>query len=75
MSALAYNFFFTEPYYTLRDPDPKSVLSILFFTIVAIIVSNVAAQARHSSRVRDAAGADDRVALWLQPEARQRRYA
>jgi two-component system, OmpR family, sensor histidine kinase KdpD len=46
MSAIAYNFFFTEPYYTLRVSDPKSVLAILFFTVVAVIVSNVAAQAR-----------------------------
>lgn len=45
-SALCYNFFFTEPYYTFSVADPRNVVAILFFTIVAIIVSNVAARAR-----------------------------
>lgn len=45
-SALCYNFFFTEPYYTFTVSDPRNVVAILFFTIVAIIVSNVAARAR-----------------------------
>jgi two-component system, OmpR family, sensor histidine kinase KdpD len=46
-SALCYNFFFTEPYYTFTVADPRNVVAILFFTIVAIIVSNVAARARN----------------------------
>src|SRR5690349_18518524 len=45
-SALCYNFFFTEPYYTFSVSDPRNVVAILFFTVVAIIVSNVAARAR-----------------------------
>jgi two-component system sensor histidine kinase KdpD len=45
-SALCYNFFFTEPYYTFTVSDPRNVVAILFFTVVAIIVSNVAARAR-----------------------------
>jgi len=45
-SALCYNFFFTEPYYTFTVSDPRDVVAILFFTIVAIVVSNVAARAR-----------------------------
>src|SRR6266545_3753410 len=45
-SALCYNFFFTEPYYTFAIADPKDVIAVVFFTIVAIIVSNVAARAR-----------------------------
>ncbi len=45
-SALCYNFFFTEPYYTFTVSDPRQVVAILFFTIVAVIVSNVAARAR-----------------------------
>ena len=45
-SALCYNFFFTEPYYTFSVADPRNVVAILFFTIVAVIVSNVAARAR-----------------------------
>jgi two-component system sensor histidine kinase KdpD len=46
LSALCYNFFFTDPYYTFAVSDPANVLAIIFFTIVAIIVSNVAARAR-----------------------------
>ena len=46
VSALCYNFFFTEPYYTFSIADPRNVVAVVFFTIVAIIVSNVAARAR-----------------------------
>ena len=46
VSALCYNFFFTDPYYTLAISDPKDVIAVVFFTFVAIIVSNVAARAR-----------------------------
>ena len=45
-SALCYNFFFAEPYYTLSVADPRNAIAIVFFTIVAIVVSNVAARAR-----------------------------
>ena len=45
-SALCYNFFFSEPYYTFSVADPRNVVAIVFFTIVAIVVSNVAARAR-----------------------------
>src|SRR5439155_2568782 len=46
VSALCYNFFFTEPYYAFTISDPKDVVAVVFFTIVAIVVSNVAARAR-----------------------------
>jgi two-component system sensor histidine kinase KdpD len=46
LSALCSNFFFTEPYYTFAITDTKDVIAVVFFTIVAIIVSNVAAGAR-----------------------------
>ncbi len=46
VSALCYNFFFTEPYYTFSIADPRNVIAIIFFTIVAVVVSNVAARAR-----------------------------
>jgi two-component system, OmpR family, sensor histidine kinase KdpD len=45
-SALCYNFFFTEPYHTFSIADPRNVIAVVFFTIVAVIVSNVAARAR-----------------------------
>jgi two-component system sensor histidine kinase KdpD len=46
ISALAYNFLFTVPYYTFVISDPREVVAVIFFTIVAIVVSNVAARAR-----------------------------
>ena len=46
VSALCYNFFFTEPYYSFSIADPRNVIAIVFFTVVAIVVSNVAARAR-----------------------------
>ena len=46
VAALCYNFFFTEPYYAFTISDPKDVIAVVFFTIVAIVVSNVAARAR-----------------------------
>ncbi len=45
-SALCYNFFFTEPYHTFAIVDPRNVIAVIFFTIVAIAVSNVAARGR-----------------------------
>ena len=46
VSSLCYNFFFTAPYYTFTIDEPSNIVSVVFFTIVAIIVSNVAAYAR-----------------------------
>tara|TARA_R110002020_G_scaffold6352_12_gene26806 strand:- start:1084 stop:3801 length:2718 start_codon:yes stop_codon:yes gene_type:complete len=46
ISALAYNFFFTDPYHTLYINRPREFISVVFFAIVAVIVSNVAARAR-----------------------------
>jgi two-component system sensor histidine kinase KdpD len=45
-SSLCYNFFFMEPLYTFTVTDPANVTAFIFFIIVAIIVSNVAARAR-----------------------------
>jgi two-component system, OmpR family, sensor histidine kinase KdpD len=45
-SALAYNFFFLPPIYTLTISDPANLVAFGFFTLVAIIVSSVAARAR-----------------------------
>lgn len=46
LAALGYNFFFTQPYMSLEIYDPRSVLAVVFFTVVAIVVSNVAARAQ-----------------------------
>jgi two-component system sensor histidine kinase KdpD len=44
--SLCYNFFFMPPLYTFTIADPANVTAFAFFTVVAVIVSNVAARAR-----------------------------
>lgn len=46
LSSLCYNFFFTAPYFTLAIDDPANIVAVVVFTVVAVIVSNVAARAR-----------------------------
>ncbi len=46
VSALAYNFFFLPPIYTFTIADPHNVTAFGFFTLVAVIVSSVAARGR-----------------------------
>jgi two-component system sensor histidine kinase KdpD len=43
LSALAFNFFFLPPRYTLTISDPESVLAFFFFLGVAIVASNLTA--------------------------------
>ncbi len=45
-SALCYNFFFLPPIYTFTITDPHNIAAFALFTLVAIIVSNVAARGR-----------------------------
>ncbi len=45
-SSLAYNYFFLPPIYTFTITDPTNVAAFIFFTIVAVIVSTVAARGR-----------------------------
>jgi two-component system sensor histidine kinase KdpD len=44
--SLCYNFFFLPPTYTLTIADPTNVAALLFFTVVAVLVSNLGAQVR-----------------------------
>src|SRR4029077_14270978 len=46
VSALCDNFFFLPPIYTFTIADPHNISAFALFTIVAIIVSNVAARSR-----------------------------
>src|SRR5262249_52275176 len=57
LASLAYNFFFLPPIYTFTITDPANVAAFVFFIIVAVIVSHVAARSRSEaviahSRVR-----------------------
>ena len=45
-SSLAYNFFFLSPIYTFTITDPTNFTAFGFFTLVAVIVSGVAARGR-----------------------------
>jgi two-component system sensor histidine kinase KdpD len=45
-SSLCYNFFFLPPIYTFTITDPVNVAAFVLFTIVAILVSHVAARGR-----------------------------
>lgn len=45
-ASLAYNFFFLPPLYTFTIADPENIVALFFFTVVALIVSNLAARLR-----------------------------
>lgn len=53
-ASLAYNFFFLPPVYTLTIADPTNVAAFLLFTVVAVVVSNLAARARLTAVVSQA---------------------
>ena len=44
LSLLAFNFFFTRPYYTLKVADEGDVATLLFFLMIAAITGNLAAR-------------------------------
>jgi two-component system sensor histidine kinase KdpD len=45
-ASLAYNFFFMRPLYTFTIGDPRNVTAFVFFTLIAVVVSNLASRAR-----------------------------
>jgi two-component system, OmpR family, sensor histidine kinase KdpD len=46
LATLAYNFFFLPPLYTFTIADPENVVALFFFTVVAVVASNLAARVR-----------------------------
>ncbi|PIK73665.1 two-component sensor histidine kinase, partial [Methylobacterium frigidaeris] len=50
-SSLAYNFFFLPPLYTFTIADPTNVIALFFFTLVAVVVSNLAARVRAEATI------------------------
>ena len=46
VASLCYNFFFLPPVYTFTITDPNNVAAFVFFIIMAVVVSNVAARVR-----------------------------
>ena len=53
-ASLCYNFFFLPPVYTFTIADPTNVAALFFFTLVAVLVSNLAARARNQAKVSQA---------------------
>jgi two-component system sensor histidine kinase KdpD len=59
-SALAFNFYFTHPYHTLRISSPQDVATVAFLFLVALVTSQLAArmqaerQAARKSAARNA---------------------
>jgi two-component system, OmpR family, sensor histidine kinase KdpD len=45
-ASLCYNFFFLPPVYTFTITDPTNVTAFLLFTVVAVVVSNLAGRGR-----------------------------
>jgi two-component system, OmpR family, sensor histidine kinase KdpD len=46
LASLCYNFFFLPPIYTFTITDPVNIAAFIFFIIMAVVVSNVAARVR-----------------------------
>lgn len=46
VSVLAYNFFFLPPLYTFTIADPENVVTLFFFSVAAVITSNLTARVR-----------------------------
>ncbi len=51
LSFLCYNFFFTEPYYTLNVFEEPDLLTITFFLAIAVLVGNLAARLKRQVEV------------------------
>jgi two-component system sensor histidine kinase KdpD len=45
-ASLCYNFFFLPPIYTFTITDPTNITAFVFFTVMAVLVSNVAGRVR-----------------------------
>ena len=74
-ASLCYNFFFLPPIYTFTITDPTNVTAFIFFIVMAVLVSNVAARVRTQAVAAMARARTTEVALFLQPQARRRRHA
>jgi K+-sensing histidine kinase KdpD len=58
LSFLAFNFFFTEPRFTLVIADTHNVLTVVFFLVAAVVVSNMAERLRSQMAATETARGD-----------------
>ncbi len=50
LATLAVDFFFVDPLYTLEIADPRDVVSLAFFAIIAVATSNLAGELQRQMR-------------------------
>jgi len=53
-SALAFNYFFTEPYRTFHIDNPEDIATVVFLFVVAIVTSQLAARMRSGAQAAEA---------------------
>ena len=73
-ASLCYNFFFLPPIYTFTITDPTNIAAFVFFTVVAVIVSTVAARGRMQAVAAMERARITEFALFLQPQIGRRRH-
>lgn len=56
-SALAFNYFFTEPYRTFHINSPEDIATVVFLFLVALVTSQLAARMRAGARAAQASAA------------------
>ena len=56
-SALAFNYFFTEPFRTFHVNSPEDVATVVFLFLVALVTSQLAARMRTEARAAEASAA------------------
>jgi K+-sensing histidine kinase KdpD len=54
VSALSYNFFFTEPYHTFVIHSPSDVVTVIVLFAVALVTSHLAASVRAQAEIAEA---------------------
>ncbi|MBV9527942.1 DUF4118 domain-containing protein [Sphingomonas sp.] len=54
LSALAYNFFFTAPVFSLRIDNPNEVVTVVVLFVTALVTSQLAASVRRQARLAEA---------------------
>lgn len=65
ISAVAFNYFFLEPRYTLTIEDPESIVALAVFLVVAVIASNLTARVqRQAVAARSRARATEDIYLF-----------
>ena len=54
LSTLAYNYFFTEPYHSLRVDRPSDIVTVVVLFVVALVTSQLAAGMRRQAQIAQA---------------------